>query len=323
MGLLLACAAGPIACDGCGSAPRSAETAPSASAGATVLSPELASRVLATVGDRKITLGDYATALDRMDQFERLRYQTAERRRMLLDEMINIELLAREAERRGLDKKPETQAHVRQILRTELVRDLRAKQPQLDEVPLAEVREYYEDNKEEFFDPPRRRVAAFWTASRARAEAALVALKNADAKTWGAVFREYSAIRSKSPRPLEFEGDLGLVSEPGETRGTNAEVPVPVRAALFTLSKQGDIYPEPVEHQGRYYVVRLLGVNGARSRTLEEVESVIRARLLQQMLRKAEDDLDRELRKKIPVQVNQEALRRLRLPTGVMPEPGR
>src|SRR5690242_5717490 len=62
---------------------------------------ELAARVLAQVGGRTITLGDYAAALERMDQFERLRYQTPERRKQLLDELINAELLAREAEKRG------------------------------------------------------------------------------------------------------------------------------------------------------------------------------------------------------------------------------
>ena len=52
------------------------------------LSPEQATRTLAKVGDRVITLGDFAATLERMDQFDRLRYQTKERRKELLDEII-------------------------------------------------------------------------------------------------------------------------------------------------------------------------------------------------------------------------------------------
>jgi hypothetical protein len=59
--------------------------------------------VLAKVGEKPITLGDYARTLARMDEFERLRYQTPERQAELLDEIVNAELLAQEAERRGLD----------------------------------------------------------------------------------------------------------------------------------------------------------------------------------------------------------------------------
>src|SRR4051812_48575274 len=51
--------------------------------GATVagLSPEQAARVVAKVGDRSITLGEFAKTLERMDQFDRLRYQSKDRRR--------------------------------------------------------------------------------------------------------------------------------------------------------------------------------------------------------------------------------------------------
>src|SRR5580765_1821632 len=67
------------------------------------LTPEQAAKVLAKVGDSTITLGDYVAALEHMDQFDRLRYQSPERRKELLDEMIEVELLAREAENKGYD----------------------------------------------------------------------------------------------------------------------------------------------------------------------------------------------------------------------------
>src|SRR5689334_20776791 len=129
---------------GCGKAKESGNgPAPSASA-PFGLAPDLANRTLAKVGDRTITLGDYATVLARMDRFERLRYQTADRRKQLLDEMINVELLAAEAERRGLTDRPETKELVRQILRDAVIQDLRESEPSLSDIPPGDVRAYYD-----------------------------------------------------------------------------------------------------------------------------------------------------------------------------------
>src|SRR4051812_9873030 len=88
--ILSACAAlGAAGCDGCatpGASPARLDGADAGTAAERRLTPEQASQVLARVGERSITLGDYAAALERMDPFERMRYQTEDRRQALLDE---------------------------------------------------------------------------------------------------------------------------------------------------------------------------------------------------------------------------------------------
>ncbi|RYZ64078.1 MAG: peptidyl-prolyl cis-trans isomerase, partial [Proteobacteria bacterium] len=87
--LLLSLLGGCARCGGTeagGSSSGSAATPPAG------LSPEDAKKVLATVGDRTITLGDYAGVLERLGPYERMRYQAPERRKELLDEMITVEL---------------------------------------------------------------------------------------------------------------------------------------------------------------------------------------------------------------------------------------
>src|SRR5512133_3831503 len=75
---------------GCSQSRKDQAPAPSALASASPparnLTPEEAAQVLARVGEVTITLGDYAAALERMDRYERLRYQSADRRKILLDE---------------------------------------------------------------------------------------------------------------------------------------------------------------------------------------------------------------------------------------------
>src|SRR5262249_55435218 len=83
---------------GCNEAPLKP---PPADAGSPIsgLPADQAARTVAKVGDRTLTLADFARTIERMDQFDRLRYQSKERRRELLEELIDIELLAAEAKR--------------------------------------------------------------------------------------------------------------------------------------------------------------------------------------------------------------------------------
>lgn len=300
---------------------RSSGSARGSSGSSGELPKEQASRVLAKVGDRTITLGDFATALERMDRIERLRYQTPERRQMLLEEMINVELLAREAERRGIDQQPETKAHIRLLQKEELMRRVRAELPAMEDLPASEVRAYYDANPSEFTDPERRRVAVIRVGRKALAESIIAESKTADAKRWGELAREHSTLpptpgaappsKNTARPPLELEGDLGLVSAPGKQRGNNPRVPAPIRKAVFEIDKQGDVHAQPVSYKGAFYVVRLVGKSDARQRTFPEAEPNIRARLLQERLRKAEAELIERLQKTIPVSINEAALAKL------------
>src|SRR5258708_23184357 len=66
-------------------------------------------QVLARVGERTITLGDYAAALEHLDQFDRVRYEAPQRRKELLGEIIDVMLLAAAERTRGYDKDHVTQ----------------------------------------------------------------------------------------------------------------------------------------------------------------------------------------------------------------------
>lgn len=314
----LCCAALAIGCED--DDEGQAGPAASASRAPGQLTAEMASRVLAKVGDRTITLGDYAEALRRMDRFERLRYQTADRRKRLLDEMIDVELLAREAERRGLDKLPETQMLRRQILRDELLRELRSDLPALSELPESKVRSYYDEHRDEFREPERRRVAAVVLGSRTAAERLLSRARQASAADWGKLVERYSVESGRpgdAPRPPpELAGDLGIVTHPkeGATDAVSQRVPDAVRAAVFEIGKPGEVLDRVVEADGRFFIVRLVSRMPARDRSFAEAERTIRVHLLRDEMRRAEAALERELRKKYPVKVDDEALARIEVP---------
>jgi hypothetical protein len=289
------------------------------------LTPEQASQVLAKVGARSITLGDFATALERMDPFERMRYQTKDRRQALLDEMINVELLAREAERRGLDRRPETIELVRQFQRDELLAQLRASLPRPADLPAADVSRYYQEHKGEFAEPEQRRGAEIVLADAALARRVLREAAGATPDRWSELVQKYAPAAAPPPGdktaarpPIDVPGDIGFLSREPDAPSPAApntdapgDVPAPVREALFEIDPAGGVYPELVTVDGRQHVVRLVSLREARQRSLAEVDTQIRLRLIERREAEAKSALIARLRQQTSVNVDEGALERV------------
>lgn len=306
LGLVLA------ACDGGGGQPTP-ENPEEKRDPLTGLTDAESKEVLARVGDRTITLGEYAVTLTRMGKYERLRYQSPERQKELLDEMIRLELLSREAVRCGLDQDPEVQLRITEALRDEVLEDLRRSLPKPEELTEREVREYYDAHESEFQEPERRRPLVIVLGSRAAADRVATEAQGATGAAWGELARKHS-LDKKGLGPtdaLEWAGDRGFVSAPGEKRGENADVPEEVRAAVFKLEKLGDVAATAIESGARFYVVRLGGTSPARERSVADADRTIRVELIRQKFLEKERELEAELRKKYPIAVDEAAIAEL------------
>jgi hypothetical protein len=302
---------------------ESAVKPPAGDAGAAVagLTPDQASRVVAKAGDRTITLGDFARTLERMDQFDRLRYQSKDRRRELLEEMIDVELLAAEAKRLGIDKEPETIEAIRGILRDALLAQAREGVPHPADITPEQVRAYYEAHLDKFSEPERRRVAAIVVHDKKEAQKVLKEAQKAKGPAeWGELFFKHSSTAPKTrgpTTPAELAGDLGIVGPMDDPKGRNAKVPNAVRAAAFKLKSTGDVFPELVEADGEQYIVRLNGITAAHKREVGEADRAIRVQIIQQKMQEHERALEEELKKKYPVEIDERALASVKVPVAV------
>jgi parvulin-like peptidyl-prolyl isomerase len=305
---VLALASLTVACSGC----KSSSSGPSVDAAGTAsgeLTPGQAAQVLAHVGDRVITLGDFEAALEHMDQFDRMRYQAPERRKELLGEMIDVMLLADEAREKGFDKDPVTQQEMREILRDAMLKHARQGVPTPNEIPQEEVRAYFDAHKVEFTDPERRRVSVIELATEAAAAAVLEPARKASPAQWGELVRTKSIdVGAKAPIPSDMAGDRGFVAPPGDARGANPRVPDEVRAAVFEVGKPGEVLGRVVKAGGRAYVVKMTSRTEGHERTFEEAERSIRVKLAQDKIRAREEVLLDELRKQFPVTIDEAAL---------------
>ena len=281
------------------------------------LSPEQAALVVAKVGDRTITLGDYAATLERMDQFDRLRYQSPERRKELLQEIVDVELLAQDARRRKLDEQPETQQVIRQILRDAILADAKRDLPAPADIPEAEVRAYYEAHRDDYREPERRRVAEIIVKDKETAIKVIGLAKKSNSREWGELFKSYSVVplrKGPEGQPLEMAGDLGLIGPVGDARGDNPKVAPEVRAATFEIGEIGEVSSRPVQTSAGFHVVRMLGKSEAHERTLGDADRSIRILLLQAKIAAREKELEAELRRQFPVTIDDQALAKIELP---------
>lgn len=310
---LLALVLGCSAC-GRGSKGNAADAgAPVTSAG---IPPEQAARVIAKVGDRAITLGDFAAALEHMDQFDRLRYQSPERRLELLQEMIRVQLLADEAVAKGYDKDPIAAQEIRAVLRDAVLEDAKKHARAPADIPASDVHAYFDAHRAEYKDPERRALSVVVARDEATAAAVIAAYKKTPTPvTWGELVRDKSLdAQARANVPVDLAGDVGFVSPPGDPRGTNPRVPEEVRVAGFAIPAVGDIAPAPVKAaNGKIYVVRLARKVDARERSFEEAERTIRIKLAQDEIQKKEEELLASLRKQYPVQIDEAALAQVRI----------
>lgn len=226
------------------------------------LSDEDARRVLARIDEREVTLLDFVDAVERMRGSRRLRAVTPEERTVVLDRLLDDELLADEARRRGLDAHPRVVAARREALRRVFVAHARELVRAPDPDPEL-VRARYDAEPARWRQPELVRARAIRLSDRALAEQTLAELREAD--DLDRAMHRLTVERSVASAGFPPEGRLGPFAAAELARPEDAHVPAPLRRAAFATSP-GQLHPELVEADGYVHVVRAL------SRELEEEE---------------------------------------------------
>jgi len=282
------------------------------------LTMEQAQKPLAKFGDHVITLGDFAQALADMPEYERLRYQSIDRRKELLRSMIDVQLLADEAKRLGLDKDGTVGEEQRQILVSWMRGKILSELPPPSALPESEVRAFYDANIDLYREPERRRVAQIVTKDEATAKKAYDEAKKATPTEWGALVKKHSDEKPGETEAPEMAGDLGYLTAPSDTHPpVSNKVTLEIRTAAFALKSVGDV-ASPFKDLKGWHVIKVIAKNDARDQSYSDVERTIRIRLLQEKRAAKEKALIDETRAAVKVEIDETALMQL---TGAVPEP--
>ncbi len=248
-------------------------------------------QVLVKVDDTEITLGKVEDFLASQPPMMRARYQTREELTRLVDNMVRLELLAGEAQRKGYDKNPTVartvkDSSVQALLRVDIDEKFSPKN-----VPAADVKSYYDENQADFHRPATRRASQIVVATEEEAKALLPEVQKADVRAFAELVRNKSIDAESKLR----SGDLGYFSKeprPGEPASINEAV----RNAAFSIKANGETASAPVAVPTGFAIVRMTGERPERNTNLAEADSTIRTKLWREQRQKGLDELIEKLR---------------------------
>jgi len=261
-----------------------------------------ANEVLVKVGDRTITVGEFADRLASQSPYLRARFESPERRKEFLDNLVRFELLVYEAKRRGYADKPEVVRARRNAMIQQLVKKEVDEPLDRSEITDEEVKAVYDAKPDEFDRPAEVRASHIFIKDRARAAKVLAEAKKADL----AEFRKLAREQSEDEKTKGNGGDLQFFRADADGQG---QPPQAVRDAAFSLGNVGAVYPELVAEGGGYHIIILTGKRAPLKRTYEQAKRAIRHKLTREKKDAALAALTERLRKEIDVDVDYEALK--------------
>ena len=277
--------------------------------------PEELGEVLAKVDDVVITVGDFQDRINKQSPYVRARYTSVERKKEFLDNLVRFEVLAKEAERKGLDKDPEVVRTMKQVMIQKLLKDEFDKLT-LKDITDADCKKYFDAHPEEFNKPEEARASMILVKDAATAKKVLAdaRMKGVDNQGFRNLVAEYSIDQVTKDRG----GDLRYFD------ATSKEVPKEIVDATFKLQNVGD-NSEPVKTTGGVALLKLTGRRKALNRTFDEVKEQIRNKLYRDKRQDSMESYVKGLRDKAKISIDEGKLAKVQIEgmtPGAFPGPG-
>jgi peptidyl-prolyl cis-trans isomerase C len=223
-----------------------------------------------------ITVGDLEDAIAQQPPGLRERFRDPAEQKSLVESLLKLALMSREAERRGFGKDMAVRHTAKDGAIQALVRSEVDEKVTPQSVSDVELSEYYAAHPAEFQRPAERRASYVKLSTREEAEAALGEAKAADLRRFGELAKERSTDAETKLRG----GDLGyFVEHPDDAGAGLGSIEPALRSAVFALKTPGDTSPEPIAVDGGFAIVRYTGERPALHADLAAASAGIRNRL--------------------------------------------
>ncbi len=241
-------------------------------------------KILAKVNGDVITVAAFDKEAEQQPPYVRPMLETADGRKQFLDRMITLDLLMREAVRRGVDRREDVRDQLEQarkgIVLQALLRDVADKAPGLSE---AALRKYYDANLKNFEVGDRVRVSHVLFKDRAKADEAARQARNGE---------PFDEIIKNATAAGGSGADLGFIE-----KGTFVKE---FEAAAFG-AKPGSIVG-PVKTVYGFHVLSVGERKPAGLQSFEEVKAKIASDLREGAQREAIEGLIADLRKQARIE---------------------
>jgi len=252
----------------------------------TILPPET---ILASFGDQTITLGEFNQIWEEVPEEYKLQLDKS----MVLDQMISEKLLIQEAKNIGLEEDNDVLEQIKKMTEQILVQVLIEREI-LDKIKVndEEVSEYYEQNKDSFTEKEQVHLYNILVETEEEAQDVLEQLKA------GGDFSEIAKEKSTGPSAAQG-GDLGYL-----TKGT---IIPEIEEVVYALELEE--LSEVVKTDFGFHILKITEKKPETVKALEEVKEDIIQTLLPVKQKEAFENLLEELKGKVEIEINEEALR--------------
>jgi len=245
--------------------------------------------ILASFGEHIITLGEFNQLWEELPEEYKLQLDKS----MVLDQMISEKLLIQEAKDMGLEEDKDILEQIKKMTEQILVQALIEKEI-LNKVDAneEEVLNYYEQNKDSFTEKEQVHLYNILLETEEEAQNVLEQLKA------GEDFSEIAIEKSSGPSAAQG-GDLDYVA-----KGT---IIPEIEEVIFALELEE--LSEVVKTDFGFHILKITEKKAETVKTLEEVREEIVQTLLPEKQKEAFDNLLEELKGKVEIEINEEALR--------------
>jgi peptidyl-prolyl cis-trans isomerase C len=265
---------------------------------------------LAKVGDTTITVADLADRINRMSKYVRGRYQSLDKKRAMLDSMVEFEVLAREAQKRGFAKDPEVVRMLQQVMVQRLRQKVVEDQVKESDITDKEIKEFYEKNKAQYQKPETIRISHIVVKDEETAKKVLadVKAKGSDPRAFRELVQQYTIDEATKRRA----GDLRYFTK------DEKKVPAEVVEAAFKMAKAGDV-AGPVKSAQGWHVLKLVHKRPEVNRPPEDpqIKAQIVTRLVRDKRRTALETFRTNIKAKAKIQIYEDRLAAVKIDTTV------
>ena len=247
------------------------------------------SRPLATVDGKAITVGDFDKRVSKMPAY----YKTlaSQRKKDFLDDMINEQLIYKEALKRGIGRDTEVKELVDEAKRKIIIAKLMEVEVKKSAVNEEKIKEFYGLHKTDFVTPLKLRASHIMVDTEAEAGEVLQKLKD------GGDFAQLAKQYSKDPSK-DRGGDIGYFIK--------GQLMPEIEDVCFKL--QVGQTSDMIKTKFGYHIVKLTDRIEPRTVELSEVRDAIEKELKDRAQQKTLDDLVKILRTKAHVKINEKLL---------------
>jgi len=251
--------------------------------------------LLAQVNDWAIGTQDFRDQLDALKTlYPEADVTDPEIQKRILQELVNFEILAQEAELRGLDKEKDVQDAVKNFKRTFLAQKILENIAKETIVTDVEIRNFYDSNKLSLREPEERKIREIVVLTESEAKNILIRLIQGE--SFSRLALDYSIADSKNKG-----GDLGYLAVNPEEKFQK------FWEEAFTKEKGGvsNYFRSP---DGKYYIIKVEDIRGGEVKPLSEVRENIEEHLRRIKIERKKEDVIFNAKQKFKVIVNENLL---------------